>query len=566
MKKIYSTLAALGLAATMQAQIIVFVQQPPGLSGSYAFTWADPGGGWGTADLNDPLNAITGTAAFVDDGSAADSLGCDTLVNGASVAGKIAVCYRGTCNFSLKALMAQNEGAIGCVIINNAPGGPVGMGAGTYGADVTIPTVMISQDAGADLKSEIEAGNVVMFIGAINGAFTNNLSVYKADPLLARSTAYPAALCSNATEFNVQPGAWVHNYGTTDQTGVTLSGEVTNGGSLYNQTSAGVDILAGDSVFIDLPEFNQSAYSGLYSMKYTIGSGITDDLPNDNEFTNEFLIDSLYTLAKLDANQMPIPADFYQPSGLTGTFQSCVHFRDPNASRIGAMGLYVSVPGAAADSVTGDLIEIRAFEWNDVFTGIADATTDDLNEVAFAEYTYADNSLEGQLVYIPFEQAFQLVNDQRYLFCLTTYDVGNFQGFDNYYNYEENTLVDDQPTTVVDNAGTWAVAGFGTDVPSAIGVLFGSADVSVQEGANAVDLTAFPNPSNSEVKVPMTGFSGMADLRVVDVNGKLVKEQRVNVGNGTLVVNVSDVAAGTYTFNMNFADGRTSAFRVVVSK
>ncbi len=230
------------------------------------------------------------------------------------------------------------------------------------------------------------------------------------------------------------------------------------------------------------------------------------------------------------------------------------------------MGLYVSVSGAAADSVTGDLIEIRAFEWNDVFTGIADATTDDLNEVAFAEYTYADNSLEGQLVYIPFEQAFQLVNDQRYLFCLTTYDVGNFQGFDNYYNYEENTLVDDQPTTVVDNAGTWAVAGFGTDVPSAIGVLFGSADVSVQEGANAVDLTAFPNPSNSEVKVPMTGFSGMADLRVVDVNGKLVKEQRVNVGNGTLVVNVSDVAAGTYTFNMNFADGRTSAFRVVVSK
>ncbi len=91
---------------------------------------------------------------------------------------------------------------------------------------------------------------------------------------------------------------------------------MTNGGSLYNQTSAGVDILAGDSVFIDLPEFNQSAYSGLYSMKYTIGSGITDDLPNDNEFVNEFLIDSLYTLAKLDANEMPIPADFYQPSGL----------------------------------------------------------------------------------------------------------------------------------------------------------------------------------------------------------------------------------------------------------
>ncbi|MBK6777553.1 MAG: hypothetical protein IPG74_17505 [Flavobacteriales bacterium] len=111
-------------------------------------------------------------------------------------------------------------------------------------------------------------------------------------------------------------------------------------------------------------------------MKYTIDSGITDDLPNDNSHVNDFLIDSLYTLAKLDASELPTPADFFQPNPL-GTFQSCVHFRDPNASRIGAMGLYVSV-SAGADSVTGDLIEVRAFAWNDVFTGIADATTDDL--------------------------------------------------------------------------------------------------------------------------------------------------------------------------------------------
>lgn len=567
MNKIYTTLAALGLAGGLQAQIIVYVQQPPALEGSYAYTWADPGSGWGTNDLNDPQYAVTDTAVFVDDGTAADSLGCDTLINGAAVNGKIAVVYRGSCNFSLKALLAQNEGAVACVIINNIPGAPVGMGAGTYGADVNIPTVMISQDAGAQLKDEINAGNVVMFIGAINGAFNNNLSIYKADPLLVKASAYPSALCGSATEFNFTPGSWVHNYGTTFQTGVTLTGEVTNGGQLYLQTSASTDIPVGDSVFIDLPEFNQSSYSGFYTFKYTTSSSLTDDLPGDNEYVNEFLIDSLFAYGKIDpGTQLTVPADFYQPTGLTGTFQHCVAFQDPNASRVGAMGMWVSVTASGTDSLTGELIEVRAFEWNDVFTGITDATFDDLNEVAFADYTYLDNTLEGKNVYIPFEQGFQLVNDKRYLFCLTTYNTVQFHGFDNYYNYDENTLANDQPTTVVDNDGAWAPAGFGSDVQSSIAVVFGAPDVSVNENSNNVDLTAYPNPARDMVRVPLTGFNGAADLRVVDVNGKLVKQQRVNVGNEVLVLDVTDVAAGTYTFNMAFADGRNSSFRVVVSK
>ncbi|MEO8068471.1 MAG: PA domain-containing protein [Flavobacteriales bacterium] len=567
MKKLYTSIAALGLAASLQAQVIVLVQQPPALEGSYAFTWADPGGGWGTADLNDPANSVTGFAAFVDDGTVEDSLGCDTLINGAAILGKIAVVYRGTCNFSLKALLAQNEGAIGCVIINNIPGAPVGMGAGTYGADVTIPTVMISQDAGALLKDEINAGTVEIFIGSINGAFANNLSIYKPDPLLSKASAYPAALCASATEFNVSPGSWVHNYGTSLQTGVTLAGEVTNGGVVYSQTSPTVDIPVGDSVFIDLPEFNQPSYNGFYSLKYTTNSGLTDDLPSDNEYVNEFLIDSLFAYGKIDAGTgMPILGDFYQPTGLVSTFQHCIHFSDANASRVGAMGMYVAITASGTDSVTDQLIEIRAFEWNDAITGITDATFDDLNEVAFAEYTYADNTLEGQQLYVPFEQPFQLTNDQRYLFCLTSYSVTLFHGFDNYYNYDENTLANDQPTTVVDNDGAWAPAGFGSDVQSAMGVVFGGPDVAVNETGKPVDVTAYPNPTVDAVRIPLEGFNGAADLRVVDVNGKLVKQQRVNVGNSVLIVPVNDVAAGTYTFNMDFADGRTTSFRVVVSK
>ena len=56
---------------------------------------------------------MEGTAVLVDDGTAADSLGCGVLVNNAAISGNIAVVYRGTCEFGVKALNAQNAGAIG---------------------------------------------------------------------------------------------------------------------------------------------------------------------------------------------------------------------------------------------------------------------------------------------------------------------------------------------------------------------------------------------------------------------------------------------------------------------
>jgi hypothetical protein len=143
------TLLGCGLflaAMSAQAQITTYVLQPASLEGALEFTWAD---NWGaTPDLNDPANTIQGFTAFVNDGTAADSLGCNALVNGADIAGKIAVVYRGTCEFGLKALNAQDAGAIGVVIINNQ-GAPVAMGGGANGANVTIPVVMISTDAGA---------------------------------------------------------------------------------------------------------------------------------------------------------------------------------------------------------------------------------------------------------------------------------------------------------------------------------------------------------------------------------------------------------------------------------
>ncbi|HRN38704.1 MAG TPA: hypothetical protein PLL18_17475, partial [Flavobacteriales bacterium] len=158
-----------------QAQVSTMVLQPADLAGPLNFTIADD---WGaTPDMNDPLNRIQAfTVIGRDNSSTADSLGCEALVNGAEVAGKIAMIYRGACNFSQKAMNAQNAGAIGVVIINNN-GAPVGMGAGADGPQITIPVVMISQGDGADLHDQVVAGNVEMMIGTIAGMFANNLAM-----------------------------------------------------------------------------------------------------------------------------------------------------------------------------------------------------------------------------------------------------------------------------------------------------------------------------------------------------------------------------------------------------
>lgn len=81
-------------------------------------------------------------------------LGCDPLTgnNAKAASGNIVVLSRGVCAFSIKAKNAQNAGAIGVLIANNAAGV-----AGMSGDDatITIPTLMIDQAVGANLLAAL---------------------------------------------------------------------------------------------------------------------------------------------------------------------------------------------------------------------------------------------------------------------------------------------------------------------------------------------------------------------------------------------------------------------------
>ena len=148
---------------------------------TYAPDSLDGNGGWNGGDLNDTANYVLDTLAFAyDDGTTIpDPVNNPTLISGDScscgpvisdVSGKIAVLYRGACQFGTKALNAQNQGAVAVIIINNN-GDAVGMQGGDDGVNVTIPVVMIGEDDGAIISAAMETDSVVVFIGNKLGYF-----------------------------------------------------------------------------------------------------------------------------------------------------------------------------------------------------------------------------------------------------------------------------------------------------------------------------------------------------------------------------------------------------------
>ncbi len=111
----------------------------------------------GVALFGAPLTTtpLNGDFVYIPDASAS-YLGCSPYTAG-SLAGKVALIDRGTCNFTLKALNAQNAGATGVVIVNNSPG-LVNMAG--VDPSIIIPTISISQSDGSILKNLILLGTV----------------------------------------------------------------------------------------------------------------------------------------------------------------------------------------------------------------------------------------------------------------------------------------------------------------------------------------------------------------------------------------------------------------------
>ncbi|NDE04079.1 MAG: T9SS C-terminal target domain-containing protein [Flavobacteriia bacterium] len=580
MKKLLLTISAVVLSATTYAQVIAAGISPQSIVANYTHTWADPGSGWGTPDFNIPGTFVQDTLKIVDDGSTGTNAqgnpisaeGCNPLIN--DLTGKIAVIFRNTCEFGVKALNAQNAGAVGVIIVNRNPGEVIAMGAGSQGANVTIPVVMLDLTDGLNLISTMANGPVVMFLGNKTGLFPNDGGISANAALLPRQGMIPSQLAQNGTEFNFDLGARVYNYGNQPQT-MSLNAKITNpsGATVYDNTVSNMAIAAGDSVDVDpsaannLPNFSLASYpAGTYTLTYTVGLAVADDYVADNTLVSTFTVtDSMFSYAQADPTTgSPSGGNYYRPGTNNQTYSACQVLDNANASRLKATGIYFSATTSAASGVllTGEEMALYLYKWEDPFTDLNDANLafNTLTEVANGFYYYPDD-LQGQTVFGAYTTPVALEDNQRYLACVQTVNLNLYMGHENGTNLTWNEAYYLQPMAPNESDGTWYAAGFGSDIPSSVAIGVADNDVNVAE-LTTVAGKAFPNPANDVVTVAIEG-EGTAQLTVTDVAGKVAMAASLNLAAGQDNVNIAGLTSGLYIFNVTLENGKTAQFNVV---
>ncbi len=580
MKKTLLTLSVFGAAMMLQAQIIFNVLAPAQFTGNYEMTHASD---WAlTPDLMDPANAVTGELAFVSDGSAADSLGCLSLTNSAQIAGKIAVVYRGTCQFGTKALNANVAGAIAVVIINNAPGSPVGMGDGDVGGQVTIPVVMISAEAGVLLKAAIENGEVEAFIGNKLGLFDYDLGFFAEDIYLPNGNSIPSLVATDGTEFSYTPAAWLHNYGSESTAAAKFTATITlNGNTVYTANVTNISLNSGDEIYVSTPAFAPASWTpGLYVI--TLEASYDEDLAvdeveeydGDNVYTINLMIsdNQIFTRSSINPDGSILPGPGYRVND-GSAFSACVNFTHPNASRLALSGLHFGATASVDNTIEGELLGLTVWRMNSTFTDINDVNyAVDVTLVANADFDVPNGAENGDLFFAPVRTADEefliLEDNQRYVFCVGTdnpevfilFDGG---GLDNRRQYE-GLNGNNQPDYYIYTTGIGRFTDF-YGLP-AIGVEFFDVNLVSTPENNIVDVTPYPNPTTEFLNIPLNNMNGAAQLNIFDATGRLISTENVSVDNNTLTVDVQNMATGIYTFTMAFEDGKTTTFKVMINK
>ena len=570
MKKLVVTLSLFACTFVAQSQIVFKGISPAPIVGSYPFTYTNPvssGTAWG--------GSIGGAGFFVEDtlqkvtndGTAADSLGCGTAIVD-DMTGRIAFIYRGSCNFSTKALHAQQRGAIACIIVNNVAGDAVGMAGGTDGASVTIPVVMISQATGALLKAQMDLGSVVVRIENITGLYADNIGMMNEYILGARSYSTPILTAQNASEFSVPLGVYVFNRGNAAQPDATVDVNIDFGGSsVYAATSTPAAMNPNDTLYITFPSFSQANYPlGVYTVTYTTSMANTDLYTDDDVVTSSFeIVNSTYSLVPLTAGVTPI-ATSHNTSGSAGlvSVRTCIKYVNANASRIGAEGIYFS----ASDTSSLDQSEykIEVAKWDDVYDTISANFANNFDSITpvVEDFYNMVGDLESTMHYVPFSVPVHLIDNQQYLFCITPSSPSVKLGYNNAFDYSLNFSYFNEavhPMYVDATASQWYSGFTGGDAP-AFGIKTSDASTWGIFENKDIEGSVYPNPATDEVSISMKA-EGAAKLIVTDITGKVVMNNTINLTNGKSKVNINSLTTGMYIFNVVLENGTSSTFNVV---
>ncbi len=578
MKKILLSLVFAGGAfmATAQ-QTSVQVLYPSNIAQGFLNDFAE----WGaTPDMTDPANKVIAPIMIARDNggvSGGDSLMCNAATAG-SLTGKIAILWRGSCEFGMKAKNAEAAGAVGVIIINNLDGGgAVAMGAGAEGDVVTIPVVSISKEDGAILRTALVAGDSVsVLLGNKIGNFPNDLGSIPGYTATVAAQV-PVQIANNTTELPIRFAAQVYNYGANEATNIFVTAVIKkNGSELYRDTSSIVATLASGDSTENFTFVNYSGDLGVgdYEIIYEIVSDSTDDATTDNHFSYPFRInnDKIFALAQYDyTRNFTLNSGNYRAANQTDpSFQSCITFQDPNASKFGIKGVYFQASitnddQGNAQSIDGEEILISISEWNDNFTfGTDDPSWNNVVPVTGGSYIYMED-LADTFVYANMNEYILLKDNVRYLICSKTSNEDIFLGYDSERKYDFYQSITERYLSPFQAGNTWGAGFVGMPVASLTLDLFTEDEVGLANTKKLVAAKVYPNPARDIVNIEVSNYEGTAALTVTDLAGKVVISNNVTVNaNGVTTVNTSGLTAGMYIVKMQLANGNQVNASIIV--
>lgn len=291
------------------------VTSPASIAGDkvYKAAWDGTGNEWGGQVTAPLINENVVMAA-------PDSSANAALQNGSggypSMAGNIALIYRGLNDFSVKAYKAQQAGAVACVIVNNIPGAPVGMGAGTSAGNVTIPVFMISQADGDAIRLQLEASQAVtMSITTWGQGLTDDLGFVPGGLCLSSAYAIPSydlvSTNGNPVPIKNLNGAYIANYGSDPATNVKLKTTVQftptgseNATTVLSDSSSLASFPVSDSIWVmqTTNEYDlHPSGNGRYDFIYNLSSDFTDQYTPDNTASySMYTTDNIYSKGSYD--------------------------------------------------------------------------------------------------------------------------------------------------------------------------------------------------------------------------------------------------------------------------
>jgi hypothetical protein len=547
-------LTGLAMQAVLPAhgQDGVGVTQPAQVQGMLNFGSTFPQG-WGT-DLYEHIVPAHNVVLALDN-TVADSLACNALVNASEINGNIAFLYRGACDFSQKALNAQNAGAVAVVVVNNVEG-VFNMGAGSMADQVSIPVVMIGQSDGALLRPHVDAGTLRMFVGRLD----ENIGISRSAVSAAEGFAIPRRITDENYSFH--PFVSMRVTSQTQQfNSFSRTVTITRNGQVVYQDN--VDIVPGfwSPSGISYPEDMAPAFTqqgiweaGAYTVTFEVDAP-GDVWSGDDTASVRFWVndDGVFSMSALDpATQTFTESDRGLRASNFQTYRQCI-----------AMNTTVQDHGYSADGVSfvalaneglsllGRTVEVELYSYEPYPFGSFYYAS----EVLLASTTHVfDVDVQKQQVRVDFPTPVALPSQvPGYLACVHVEDPQLFLVYDSpdVSNYWEFPIFDDNALFPVNIEGqsVWERNGFGKNAVPQMVLHLSNEVITTLDPQAQPDLlpTIWPNPTDGPLTLQF-GTAAQRSLMVMDATGKQVMHTTITTHRHTL--DLAPLTSGMYLLHV----------------